>query len=112
MIVLLGAATAMHGYMAMSLQQLVNDEHSEGGLHLLHVAQGNWVPPVVLLAIVLPLANLPSVAALAKLSTVGVFCFIFLLVFAYISAINAGFDTNDLVGGNTTAFESSRMFRP
>jgi len=114
--VLMGAATAMHGYMAMSLQQLVAEQSDDGGLHLISnwptVGDGNWVPPIVLLAIVLPLANLPSVAALAKLSTIGVFCFIFLLVFSYISAIHAGFDMGGRGANDTSIFDTERMFKP
>jgi len=53
---------------------------------------------------VLPLANLPSIAALAKLNSVGVFCFIFLLIFSYISAAVAGVDHK--------AFESASLAKP
>jgi len=56
------------------------------------------------LVVVLPLANLPSIRLLAKLNTIGVFCFMIILGFAYTSAIVAGVDLK--------AFESKRMFNP
>ena len=104
---LLGAATAMHGYMAMSLQQLLTDESSSGGLHLLDREPPKWVAPIALLAVVLPLANLPSVSGLARLSTVGVGCFVLLLVFAYVSAITVILPSSSLSSMSPSSMSSS-----
>ena len=56
---------------------------------------------VIVLVVTLPLANLPSIRLLARLNTVGVFCFGIIMAFAFVSAGVAGvsedaFDPDEL----------------
>jgi len=112
-VVVMGAAVAMHGYSANVLEQLVEKSPAHGGFCFKeHETSGGISPcslnsvlyPTLVLVVVLPLANLPSIRLLAKLNTIGVFCFMIILGFAYTSAIVAGVDVK--------AFETKRMIRP
>jgi sodium-coupled neutral amino acid transporter 9 len=58
----------------------------------------------VVLLVVLPLANLPTIRLLAKLNTVGVFSFCMILLFSYTSAGVAGIDE--------AAFHSDQLAHP
>ena len=65
-------------------------------------------PPILVLSVLLiayPLANLPSIRLLARLNTVGIFCFMTILLFAYTSAGVAGVDTEH-------SFEEEELFKP
>ena len=83
-LVVIGAAAAMHGYCAAVMQELVEFPHEQGGFDWGTIPNPKYYALAVLVPC-LPLANLPSIRLLARLNTVGVFCFMVLLSFAYSS---------------------------
>ena len=109
-LVLVGAACAMHRYLAMSLLQLLQEETTRGGLGLkewLRHFFGNAElagTTLFTLLLVLPLASLPSMRLLARFNIVGVACVVMIILFATVSATLAGFDPSSL--------DYDRMARP
>ena len=89
--VVLGAACAMHLYMTHSLSQLVTYPFHQGGTG---VATAEQFPAslsaIITLVIAFPLANLPTMRLLAKFNMLGVACIVFQLLYAAVSAANAG----------------------
>ena len=118
--VVLAAAVAMHGYLATVLKHLIALPPAHGGFcvaaegNFTHPGDSGgavespclepllrlWTPVsdaapppflvVIVLVVTLPLANLPSIRLLARLNTVGVFCFGIIMAFAFVSAGVAG----------------------
>ena len=103
-VVVLGAAAAMHIYMRTVLEHLVGYPPAHGGFCYAANASMAWPPrsptvceaalggderlfySCVVLTVVLPLANLPSIKWLSKLTTVGCLCFLLIIGFALASA--------------------------
>jgi len=102
-VVLLGAACAMHGYTREVFSHLIAYPPVRGGLCFAAVhtdpdAQSpceaalgsetiaNVIYSCASLPITVPLANLPTIRLLARIGAVGVLCFLIILLFAFTSA--------------------------
>jgi len=90
-----GAACAMHGYLATSLNDLLVDSREQGGLGLASAwtslsPNPKGVAAALVLALLLPLCSLRSMALLARLNGVGIACLFLILAFIGASAVANG----------------------
>mmetsp|Transcript_27364 Transcript_27364/g.45631 ORF Transcript_27364/g.45631 Transcript_27364/m.45631 type:complete len:444 (-) Transcript_27364:360-1691(-) len=108
--VCLGAACAMHGYLAKTLDQLFDNEHDDGGFGLKHELtrmlgkHQQGAAAALALIVLFPLVNMPSMSLLARFNSMGVICVLCILLVAIVSAT--------IAGPSPSALESSSIAQP